>query len=188
MDRKTFERTLEWCVYYEDICGTQNELSLTGLGETLMHPDFLEYATLAREALPHNFINLSTNGLLLTEKICEHLAKLNIRLYISMHRPEKAGPAIQKAKKYGILNDTNDSFATSAFDWGGQVDWYVSAPEKTPCEWLRSGWANVLVDGRITACCLDAAAAGVFAHVDDEIGEAYTKPFDLCSTCHMSVP
>jgi hypothetical protein len=186
MDIEVFERALEWCQHFQ-AKGTQIELSITGIGETLMHPEWKTLIRLAREALPENFLNFSTNGLLLDEDACKYLAEHHIEVFISLHRPEKAGPAIQVAKKYGIVNTYNAGAMLSAFDWAGQVDWYVSA-NPYPCDWLARGWANILVDGRITACCMDAAGTGVVAHIDDPVGFAEIAPFGLCDSCHLTVP
>lgn len=191
MSLDVFERALEWCKHF-DALGSQGELSLTGIGETLLHPDWPTLARLAREALPSNFINFSTNGLLLDDDACRVLREHQIAVYVSLHRPEKAGPAIEAAKRAGIYAGPNASAATSSFDWAGQVAWEVSAPSAV-CEWLRQGWGNVLVDGRISTCCLDAAAQGVVGHVDDPISEgAAIQPWgdekNGCKACHLTVP
>jgi hypothetical protein len=148
---------------------------------------------MAREALPRNFICFSTNGLLLDDEACAYLREHLVAVFVSLHRPEKAGPAINAARRAGILVDTNASAATSSFDWAGLLadKWEVTAAS-TPCEYLRSGWGVVLADGRITSCCLDATGAGVVGHVDDEIGSLSIKPWGNdkqgCETCHMTVP
>jgi hypothetical protein len=186
MDMDTYRRALEWCCYF-DTKGTQHELSLTGIGETLFHPQWRDMIALAREALPTMNILFSTNGLLLDDAACAHLAEHHVGVYISLHRPEKAGTAIESAKRHGILRDVNHSAATSAFDWAGQVPgWFVSAPP-VPCEYLRTGWGVVLSDGRITRCCLDASGKGAFGTVHDEPGSLSTSPWDLCGGCHMTI-
>jgi hypothetical protein len=184
MTLETFERALAWCKHF-DAQGTQHELSLTGIGETLLHPRWTDLVILAREALPDTYINFSTNGLLLDAAACEHLANYDVRVYVSLHRPEKAGPAINRAREYGIIDDVNASAAISSFDWAGQVDWEVSASADR-CEWQYQGWGNVLVDGRISSCCLDAAAKGIIGHIDDDpaLG-ALQRPFSLCGPCHQ---
>jgi organic radical activating enzyme len=194
---ENFERALEWAQHFHH-CGTQGELALTGLGEALLHPDFVDFVRLARKALPSNRITFSTNGLLLTEKLVEELAPYRPEIYISLHRPEKAKGAIDAAQKAGLLAATNASFATLAFDWAGQLDWEVSIPEDSvTCEFLRSGWAVVLADGRLTTCCLDATGAGVVGHVADVIGSLSIQPWGTeggdgrnigCESCHMVVP
>lgn len=188
MELETFEKALVWCQHYER-SGVQGELSLTGIGETLLHPQLFELIPMARRALPHNEINFSTNGLKLTDEVCGLLKEYKIDLFVSLHRPEKAGPAIEKAKKAGLRVGVNAGASVAAFDWAGEVDYFVSA-DRGLCEWLGKGWANVLVDGRLTVCCLDAAGKGVFAHVDDThlMDTPLLQPFSLCSTCHMQVP
>ena len=186
MTLETFERSLEWCKHFDEQ-GTQHELSLTGIGETLLHPQWHDLARMSREALPDTYINFSTNGLLLDDEACAFLAQYEIKVYVSLHRPEKAGPAINAARRHGILDAANASAAISSFDWAGQVDWEVSAPADR-CEWLYAGWGNVLVDGRISTCCLDAAAKGVIGHVDDDPAKgAITQPFSLCGPCHQTI-
>lgn len=193
MTRATFERALDWAVALNDVGDQMRaELSMTGVGEALLHPQFVEFLALARARLPEHPIHFSTNGLLLTEDLCARISRYRPLIHVSMHRPEKAGPAIQAAKRFGLLVAVNPAPATAAFNWAGQVDWFVSAPKQI-CEFLRSGWGVVLVDGRITTCCLDASAKGVVGHVDDPI-ESLTKPgtgikpFSLCEPCHAEVP
>jgi hypothetical protein len=118
---------------------TQGELSLTGIGETLLHPEWADLVRLAREALPTNYINFSTNGLLLTDSVCEVLAEHGIRVWVSLHRPEKAGPALNRAARWGILDGPNASAATSSFDWAGQIDWEVTAPHRRASGSGRAG-------------------------------------------------
>lgn len=184
MDMEVFERTLHWCVSLP----MQGELSITGIGETLLHPQWRDMIRMAREALPDAFINFSTNGLLLDDDACAWLSRWDCKVYVSLHRPEKAGPAIEAAKRHGIFMQENASAALASMDWAGQVDWHVSAPENLECDWLKHGWGNVLVDGRITTCCLDAAGKGVVGTVWDEPGSLEIQPYELCSDCHMCVP
>lgn len=186
-----FERALMWAEHF-DSRGTQGELSLTGIGETLLHPQWRELVAMARGALPRNFICFSTNGLLLDDDACAFLAEYRVAVFVSLHRPEKAGPAINAARRAGILADTNASAATSSFDWAGTLagKWEVTAAA-TPCMYLREGRAVVLADGRVTACCLDATGAGVVGHVDDPIGSLSIAPWGDgsvgCEACHMQV-
>jgi Radical SAM superfamily len=187
-----YKRALDWARYFEDR-GTQGELALTGIGEALLHPDFVEFLRLAREALPHNLITFSTNGLLLDDELCSAIEPYQPAVYVSTHRPEKAGPAINAARRHGLLAGTNTAFATEAFDWAGEVKWEVSIPPDTvTCEYLRTGWAVVLSDGRMATCCLDAEGASTVGHVDDEPGSLSIAPWagvkQGCASCHMRVP
>ena len=193
MTRETLEAALDLVRFYVRQ-GTQTELSLSGIGEAMLHPDFLEYAALAREAIgPVRQLTITTNGLLLDEQMAAAIAPLHPAVFVSLHRPEKAGLAVEVAKKYGILAGVNASFATSSFDWAGaQKNWFVSAP-KIPCEYLRSGWAVILVDGRVATCWLDADGSSTVGTVWDKPETLLLKPWKSdkdvgCATCHMSIP
>lgn len=189
MDWATFQRAVAWAEYLNR---DGAELSLTGIGEALLHPEFVKMLAYARARLPQNLLVFSTNGILLTDDLAREIAPYNPTVYISLHRPEMAGPALEAVKRHGLSHGVNASPATSAFDWAGQVKWHTSAPTIV-CEYLKTGWAVVLVDGRITTCCLDASGAGVVGHIDQPF-ESLTKPntglkpYSLCATCHMTVP
>ena len=194
MSEDTFRQSLDLVQFYVRQ-GTQTELSLTGIGEAMLHPRFVEYTTRAREVIgPQRKLVITTNGLLLNEQMAVALAPLKPLVFISLHRPEKAGPAIEIAKRHGIYAGFNESFATSAFDWAGSMKdrWFVSAP-KIPCEYLRSGWAVVLVDGRVATCCLDADGSSTVGTVWDNPETLMLKPWKSekgagCKACHMEVP
>lgn len=187
MEWGAFEQALELVKHFVRR-GTQTELSLTGIGESLLHPRFIEAVAAARAAIGQSRpLVITTNGLLLTEALCRDLAPFQPQVFVSLHRPEKAGPAVEAAKRAGILKGVNASAATSAFDWGGQVKWHISAP-RIQCEYLRSGWCVVLQDGRVSTCCLDASGAGSVGTVWDDPESLKLQPYSLCSTCHMEVP
>ena len=187
MEWETFQDALKLVAHFV-AQGTQTELSLTGIGESLLHPRFVEMVAAARSVLgPGRPLVVTTNGLLLTDEVCGQLAPYRPQVFVSLHRPEKAGPAVENARRHGILAGVNSSAAISAFNWAGQVAWHVSAP-RIQCEYLRSGWCVVLVDGRVTTCCLDASGAGVVGTVRDEPDTLALSPYSLCAHCHMVVP
>lgn len=188
MGWNTFKRAMEWVKYF-DQRGLQKELSFTGIGEATLHPAFIDMLRIARSECPSLPIVFSTNGLpTFTREIAEVCKELNVEVMISLHRPEVAGPAVQMAQELGILKYVNNSFAVDAFNWAGQVPtWFNSAPALT-CEYLRSGWGVVLVDGQITTCCLDAENKGVVGSVWDDPGSLSIEPYDLCKSCHMELP
>lgn len=184
---ETYDQALAWVDHFVNK-GTQGELSFTGIGESTLHPDFGHMLIKARVMFPDIPIVFSTNGMpSFTEEIASICNRHNIEVMVSVHRPEMAGKAIQLCKKYSILKYINSAFATSAFDWAGDVDWFVSAPAVT-CEYLKSGWGVVLFDGKITTCCLDSEDKGVIGHVSDPVTEIPMSAYSLCETCHMKVP
>ena len=194
MTWETFEAALSLVLFF---CrqGTQTELSLTGIGESLLHPRFLEMVERSRAVIgPARPLIVTTNGLLLTEEMCAALAPFRPQVFVSLHRPEKAAFAVEAAKRHGILAGINNSFATASFDWAGyQQNWTpIRSAPKIACEYLRSGWCVVLVDGRIATCCLDATGASVVGHVRDDPERLALAPWgdekSGCKACHMEVP
>jgi len=187
MEWDTFLRAMDVVDFYNKQ-GTQGELSFTGLGEATLHPRFSEMLAYARGVLPDNYLCFSSNGLpLFTREIAETCKQFNIRVFLSLHRPEVAGKTVALCREYEILEDVNMSAATSAFDWAGEIDWPVSA-DRIECDYLKDGWGVILVDGRVSTCCIDAHGKNIIGHINDELGSLETKPFDLCSKCHMRVP
>lgn len=186
MQWETYLQALRVVKHYVDI-GTQGELALTGVGEALLHPRFAEAVLLARETIgPNRELTFSTNGILLTQELLEELLPAMPIIYVSLHRPEVAAPAMQLAQHTGFKTGHNYAFATSALDWAGQVDWQVSAPKDIVCEYLRSGWAVIRADGTVGACCWDAESAiSKLGTVFDDPSTLVTAPHAACNNCSL---
>lgn len=167
------------------------ELNLCGIGESTMHPEFVEYVHIARSLMGWGVdLILATNGVALTEDHAKALRQYKVRTWVSLHRPEKAGPAIELLKEYGVLSGVSADPSIASVDWAGQVKWHVSAAKGSPCDWLHRGWGFVMSDGRVGTCCFDAQGAdGIIGHVNDEdLSTAEVRPYSLCCSCHLSVP
>jgi len=190
MEMDVYLRSLSWVRHFYAV-GTQTELALTGIGEPLLHPDFIHMIALARAAMPQGQLLFSTNGIKLCGDegldICKQLVPYGVTVYVSTHRPEKAGPALANARRAGLACTTNTLFVDSAIDWAGQVDWEVSAPTG-PCGYLAQKLGAIMQDGNITVCCMDAEGVGIIGHVDDQIGSVETAPYILCKKCNYTVP
>lgn len=193
MTWETFEASLRLVKHYCNQ-GTQNELALTGIGESLLHPLFVDMVREARNTIgPTRPLTFSTNGLLFDDEIAAKIAPYKPEVYVSLHHLYKSGRAVDVAKRHGVLAGVNASAALAAFDWAGQIkeynkiDWPVSAPAIT-CDYLRIGWGVILVDGSVTTCCIDASGAGVVGTVYDAPKSLNLKPFKLCGPCHMKIP
>lgn len=188
MTQETYTRALAHVAHY---CarGTQSELALTGVGEALLHEQFVPMLLAARSVIgPERDLTFSTNGLLLTAEIIAAIEPANPIVFISLHRPEAAGPAIAAIRKSRLRHGTNGSFVTSALNWTGQVQWHVShAPQV--CAYLRDGWAVIRADGTVGSCCWDAESVdGRLGSVQDPLGSFTTAPHAACSRCSLSVP
>jgi len=187
MTREHFELALTWAKYFQDR-GTQGELNLAGIGESTLHPQFVEYLFRAREVLgPKQVLLFATNGLLVDEALVRAIAPANPRVYVSMHRPEKAGPAVHLLRNAGLLYGISQDPALQSTDWAGQVKWDVTVQRGRPCQWVRGGKAFVFADGRLSRCAFDASGVGVFGALTDDLTKLATSPYVLCRTCDQDV-
>lgn len=184
MDDLTYAKALLWA---RKMPGP--ELNLAGIGESTMHPEFVRNVFLAREAVGDNVpLILATNGLLMTREMAMAIAPTKIRVWVSLHRPEKAGPAVEALKAAGIIAGVSSDAAIESVDWAGQVDWFVSTHQKgLPCPWVKNGRVFVLADGRIARCCFDATADDIIGTLDDDVSKLQTAPYKLCHSCHLDV-
>lgn len=188
MLRDVYQRALELAKHCVNKFG-QMELNLAGIGESTMHPLFIEYLHMAREAVgPRCRIVLATNGIALTKAQAQALQSINADVWVSMHRPEKAGPAIEMLKQYDVLKGISVDPSVAAIDWAGQVDWHVSTKVNEPCPWLSEGQVMVTSMGDLVTCCLDGDGKGIVGNVWDELKTIQVNPYELCTTCHLQVP
>jgi DNA-directed RNA polymerase subunit RPC12/RpoP len=195
MTRETFARALLHVDYHVNLKLDQDELNLCGIGESTLHENLVEFVEMARRVVgKHTFLNFTTNGLEFTEELAKALvpfmsASTGHRpgVFVSFHRPEKAGPAYNIAKRYGLLANVSVDPMLSAINWAGQVDWEVTASPDRECMWLRQGKAIVFSDGSVSTCCMDSAHDGVIGTVWDEPGSLRSKPYDLCASCDQQI-
>lgn len=187
MSIETFQRALKWVKHYVSV-GTQKELNLAGIGESTIHPRFIEMLGLARDVVGDDVkIIFATNGIQITDEQVAAMEPYHPEVWVSLHQPKKAAEAVSLYRKYGLLKGFSIDPSTNANDWAGQVKWKTDFPGSMACQWLRGGWVMVMADGRITTCCLDATGDGVIGHVDDIIDSLQSKPWSLCKGCHQEI-
>lgn len=187
----TFVQAIDWA---NELGGP--ELSFTGMGEALLHPNIEEMLRRARAWLPKTWFLMATNGLCLVDRkdpvraagLLETLRDCRVTVFVSTHRPEVAGPAIERLRKAGVNVGTNDAFVTSGFDWAGQVEWHGLPAPKSVCQYLAQGWATVLQDGSVVNCCMDAHGLYPCGNVNDAQRPKHFAPIPLCANCHLEVP
>ena len=184
MDDLTYAKALLWA---RQLPGP--ELNLAGIGESTMHPEFVRNVHLAREAIGPNVpLILATNGILMSREMARAIAPTGIRVWVSLHRPERAALAVEALKEAKILAGVSCDAAIESVDWAGQVDWHVSTHQKgLPCPWVKNGRVFVLSDGRLARCCFDAQADDILGTLDDDIPSLQTAPYKLCHSCHLDV-
>jgi hypothetical protein len=189
MSWKTFDRCLHWIKHFCNR-GTQEEINLAGIGESLLNPDFPAMVKKLRDNIPASVrLLFSTNGKLITEELVEKMIKCGIDEWvITDHITEDTARCYSIYRKYGILFVLARDAVTSPNSWAGQVDWY-EASYVHRCHWIDKGKCMVYSDGRIVACCTDAFGYNILGSVfDDNIPEIEPKPSELCKTCHHVLP
>lgn len=187
MDEKTYRLSLAAAKHFVQM-GTQYELNLAGIGESTMHPEFVRFVAMAREAVGDRCaLVLATNGLLMTREMAREIAPYKPMVWVSMHRPEKAGPAIEALREVGLLSGASADPSLASIDWAGQVEWHVSAGERK-CDWVKGGRIFVMADGRVSRCCLDATGEGTFTTIDQlNLEDHSTSPYSLCANCDQDL-
>ena len=187
MDEATYTRALDLASMCVSLYG-QDELNLAGIGESTLHPHFVEWVHRARKAVgPDVKLVITTNGILITDEMAQALLPARPAFFVSLHRPEKAGPAVEILRRHNMLIGVSADPSIAAVDWAGQVKWHVSVQKGEPCKWVKGGWGFVMADGRISACSFDGSGEGVIGHVNDALQDVRTKPYGLCKTCHLDV-
>lgn len=186
MSMDTFQHALKHVAHYVR-AGTQTELALTGIGEAILHPRFAECVALARATIGSRLLTMATNGVAFTREHAIVCREFGVQVYVSLHRPEMAGPALALLREERVVHNVNHAFVNSSLDWAGQVDWHVSA-QKTPCMYLKLGWAVIRQCGSVDQCCQDAHSLYPLGHVHDEPGTWRAAMTPLCKSCHLQVP
>ena len=195
MDWPTFRRSIDVASILFHQHG-HRELNLAGIGESTMHPDFLDMLAYARKAMPEEVdLILATNGVEVDEDLARMMAvatgfhKGRLRVWVSLHRPEKAGPAVEALKSVGLLAGVSADPSIMPVNWAGQVKWAVSNPQQgKPCPWLRDGMAMVAANGDLLQCCFDGSGASKIGTVWEAGGGQVVRAHDLCDNCHHSLP
>ncbi len=189
MNEVTWRAALAWVRIFVDAETQGAELNLCGIGESTMHPRFGEMVLEAREAIgPERRLVMATNGVGLTEDHALAMRYARMKVWVSLHRPEKAGPAVELLRQYGVFAGSSSDPSLSAVDWAGQVKWHVSTPVKEVCPWLKYGWAMVASDGAVLTCCFDGSGAGKLGMVWEDVAGMRPAAYGLCGACHHEVP
>jgi len=172
--------------------GTQREINLNGNGESLLHPDLIEYVRKVKEiAGPERQVRLTSNGLVLTQGIALALKDAGLdQLDLSVHSPKHVRQAVQIVRQVGLPGVLAVGAVMYPHDWAGQVDdgvKYIGEP--VPCSPLVDGYGYIQSDGNISPCCYDFRHLGTFGTVfDADILDREYGMYALCDTCHQGVP
>lgn len=188
MSDVTWRAALAWVKIFVDT-GTQGkELNLCGIGESTLHPMFGEWCLEARAAIGNERdLVLATNGVGVTDEHALAMQYARMKVWVSLHRPEKGGPTVNLLKRYGVLAGVSVDPALSGVDWARQVKWEVTAPRGV-CPWLREGKVMIGSQGDVLTCSFDGDGVGKLGSVWEDVAAMESAPYALCPGCHQDVP
>lgn len=188
MSAAHFTKALSWAKRFVE-AGQQDSVNMAGIGESTLHPDFVRNMFWARKALGEQVqIVLATNGLLMDDAMAQAIAPMRPTVYVSLHRPERAGLAVEACKRAGILAGVSADPSVAATNWAGQVKWHVSVQGRRKCMWVSGGQVIVQADGNVSRCAYDAGRSnGVICTIDDDLAQFTTSAYSLCRGCDQDV-
>lgn len=194
MSDETFDMVLYWI---ETLVSreTQREVSVQGNGESFLDPKLFERIKMLKEIVPENRpVIMCTNGQHLAENpdLAYELKESGIdRCDISVHKSEwarKAAIALYKAKvPAGLAHGP----ITASHNWAGQLesDNSIDVLPAVQCLPLMEGRGYVQSNGNVSPCCYDYRHLGMFGSVyDDDLTDKEIRPYELCRTCHQTIP
>ena len=192
MSDATWASCMRWLRHYV-AAGTQGELVLSGTGEPTLHPRLPEMAMEARQILgPSRRLLTTTNGLAVTPELVAALRPSGIRVYVSLHRPEKAERAVALLSEAGLFVDAVMDPVMGPNNWAGQVDWpdrvNRGGMARPVCPWLSLGWSFVAATGEFYACCYANGGTPVLGYVSDAVRAIHPKPWAICDACWQRPP
>lgn len=175
------EETLKRALYWVETLDKVDALALHVFGEPLLHPKFFEYAAQFAALCP---VTVSTNGVLLNEKMADSFAKIPWSwVSISRWSPKDADRAMGLLQLRGIKVMVPPGVTHS---WAGQS----TGPTNkliARCDFLTEGKAVIRWDGSIASCCITDRDGDTWGHVNQEPSEIGLEYYDICSKCHHNV-
>jgi MoaA/NifB/PqqE/SkfB family radical SAM enzyme len=192
MTTHTWLQCLRWLQHFVTL-GTQAELVLSGTGEPTLNPRLAEWALEARQILgPHRRLMTTTNGLAMTRELAQSLKPSQIRVYVSLHRPEKAEQAVYWLQEAGLFEQAVMDPVMGPNNWAGQVDWpdriNRGGNARPVCPWLSRGWLFVSSEGDFYACCYANGGTPKLGHVDEPCRTVRPEPWAICHACWQRPP
>jgi hypothetical protein len=191
MSEEVFTKSLEWLkVFVRN--GTQAELNFFGVGEALLHPNFLDMLQRTRDVMPRYLpLIMNTNGTHVTEELVREMVRIGLdKIDITDHDAETTMKAMRIFRKVGIKHGYSRDAIINPNNWGGLVKGWIDGFDhrQSLCPWVTRGQVMIMSNGDVTRCCQDAFARGVLCTVWDNLPEFDHTPFVQCATCHEIIP
>ena len=173
--------------------GTQRELNLNGNGESTLDPDLPQRVRAVKDLMKDEILQFCTNGVGVTRELLIKLKDAGVdRIDVSPHSAFHARRVVEYLRQLGIPGVVNFGAILDSHNWAGQLPDDAALDEvriELPCHPLIEGRGYIQSEGNITPCCYDFRNLGVFGTVwDIDLLEREIKPFELCETCHQTIP
>ena len=179
-------------------------------GEALLHPQVCEFAKVAKEAGVQPF--LATNGLLLTDTICEKLIKLRIGgIEVGIYS-EKAFLSFKNlfaineslGNLVSIIGDIYPCHLLNSKGWAENIglekkhlkslrvspmhNWTKDSEKHSwkECSFIDRNWCVMKWDGKIFSCCYDFDGVNYIGDIDDFPNLQHRTDYKLCEHCSPS--
>jgi organic radical activating enzyme len=183
MSLEIFNKVIEFIKRYPiDI------LKLYNFGEPLLHPQLFNFLSIAS----YNNIKtqISTNGLLLTNKVINKLIKSNLTI-LKITKHINIDLKLEKLSNLSKINYYIEDRNNNLLDWAEQVK--ISDNQRSKkliydyksCKYLIDNLFVVLSNGNINPCCHCVNDYNLNLNINDLLkGKIFkAKPIDLCYKC-----
>ena len=166
-------------------------------GEALLHPQAVEFISVAKHYKKTRSLYIHTNGTMLTEEMCRKLMDIGINVEVSIHTEKSllgykrmvdantqgtyrvqgsclsaCAPKLKKwMENVGITEHHLNSPSGKLLVLTGMHNWALDAPRennyKDKCHFIQGGRCVVKWDGKIYACCFDFSGTNHIGHIDN---------------------
>jgi hypothetical protein len=171
--------------------GTQREVNLNGIGESLLDPQLIERVIATKKVMKDLPVMFCTNGVLMDERLARDLKDTGIdRVDVSAHDAYHARKCADILTEVGMNGVISDGAIKSSHNWADQLEpeHRIKMRFTLPCP-IAEGNGYINSEGGLSPCCYDYRNLGEFGTVfDEDIMDVEIKTFSLCKTCHQTLP
>jgi hypothetical protein len=172
--------------------GTQREVNLNGIGESLLDPQLIERVIMTKKVMKDLPVMFCTNGILMDKELARALKDTGIdRVDVSAHDAYHARKCADILTAVGMNGVISDGAIKSSHNWADQLEpeHRVHMNYTIPCHPIIGGHGYINSEGGLSPCCYDYRNLGEFGTVFDEnIMDIEIKSFSLCKDCHQILP
>lgn len=162
MPMETFEKAVDLVKYFTDQ-ETQGELTLSGLGESLLNQDCSKMIDYAKKTITSISMDINTDIKLATKETVDSLKAVGI------------SEVKNEGYKHSILFDP--------VKWALESNFNIRYNDG-PCPWISNGEVMIAWNGDVRNCFLDAKGESVKVNImKDDITKYDVGHFGLCDRC-----